>query len=471
MKEIFHCVIKTLSPVHIGCGEVYEPTGFVVDEQKQELVAFDPFQFIAGLPDSEKDRLIRICEQGNIESILEVFKFFKNKPAIGNRVNLSSGFLKHYSQTLSISTRNPKQIQQELNRFSINRTAYLSGFETPFLPGSSVKGSLRTALLNLLQKESRINQDTRKKNASIKPEEKLLKYESLNEDPFRLVKVSDFMPIGDINRKVMYAVDIKKKPGQPPGAYQIVEAIMPGSLFWGSIQVDETISGSGINKPVKLAELKKSARNFYGGEKKRETFELLNAGCPAFDKGEAGTIPLRVGRHSGAECVTIEGHRSIKIMNLNKYLDHATTFWLASDNKRPETNDNLIPFGWVEIVAISETDFNAYRNTPFSMPKPNNNLPPAPVISLVPPPDPEAEYQAKLAQFKRRIEKIKNFQAEVGGLINDINAQQDERLKQAICLILRDKVDTLLKREYKKALDGNKTWATSLKSLFDANGC
>jgi len=470
MKEIFHCVIKTLSPVHIGCGEVYEPTGFVVDEKNKELVAFDPFQFIDGLPDSEKDRLIRICEQGNIESILEMYKFFKNKPATGKRIALSSGFLKHYNQTLSMSTRNPKQIQQEINRFSINRTAFLSGMETPFLPGSSVKGSLRTALLNLRQKESRVDPDSRDRT-SIKLEEKLLGYRSLNEDPFRLVKISDFMPIGDINRKVMYAVDIKKKPGQLPGAYQIVEAIMPGALFWGSIQVDEAASGSGINKPVKLAELKLSARNFYGGEKKRETVQLINAGCPAFDKGAAEAIPLRIGRHSGAECVTIEGHRSIWIMNLKKTLEQATTFWLASDNKRPDTHDNLIPFGWVEIVAISENDFNIYRNKPFAMPKANTNLSPAPITPAAPPPDPEVEYQTKLSQFQGRVAKLKNFQAEIGGLIPNINAQQDSRLKKAICIILKDKANALPKNAFNKALKENKPWACTLKTLFEANGC
>jgi len=302
-------------------------------------------------------------------------------------------------------------------------------------------------------------------------EEKLLKYKSLNEEPFRLVKVSDFMPIGDINRKVMYAVDIKKKPGQPPGAYQIVEAIMPGALFWGSIQVDEAISGSGINKPVKLAELKGSARNFYGGEKKRETVELLNAGCPAFDSGDDGTIPLRLGRHSGAECVTIEGHRSIWIMNLKKTLDHATTFWLASDDKRPETNDNLIPFGWVELVNISDTEFDAYRHTPFSIQTPKTNPAQAPVTPSALPSDPEVEYQTKLTQFQSRVEKFKNFQGEVSALMPTINAQQDERLKQAMCIVLRDKANALPKNTFKKALNENKTWAISLKSLFDANGC
>jgi hypothetical protein len=279
------------------------------------------------------------------------------------------------------------------------------------------------------------------------------------------------MPVGEINRKVMYAVDIKKKPGQPPGAYQIVEVVMPGALFWGSILVDEAVSGSGIIKPLKLADLTGSARTFYGGEKKRETRELLNAGCPAFDNGDAGAIPLRVGRHSGAECVTIEGHRSIWIMNLKKTLDHATTFWLASENKRPETNDGLIPFGWVELVTISETEFNTYRHTPFSMPSRKTILEPASVIPSTPPPDPEAEYQAKLAQFKTRVEKIKNFQGEIGAMIPIINAQQDERLKHAICMILKDKSSALPNKAFAKALKENKIWASSLKALFDANGC
>lgn len=30
-----------------------------------------------------------------------------------------------------------------------------------------------------------------------------------------------------------------------------------------------------------------------------------------------------------------------------KFLDHATTIWLASESSKPNTNNGLVPFGWV----------------------------------------------------------------------------------------------------------------------------
>jgi len=30
-KVKFECFLKVISPVHIGCGEVYEPMGFVIE--------------------------------------------------------------------------------------------------------------------------------------------------------------------------------------------------------------------------------------------------------------------------------------------------------------------------------------------------------------------------------------------------------------------------------------------------------
>jgi CRISPR-associated protein Csm5 len=59
---------------------------------------------------------------------------------------------------------------------------------------------------------------------------------------------------------------------------------------------------------------------------------------------------IRIGRHSGAESMTIYGHRNIKIMQgqgvRDKHQDYATTLWLASESSKPTSNDGLIPFGW-----------------------------------------------------------------------------------------------------------------------------
>lgn len=68
----------------------------------------------------------------------------------------------------------------------------------------------------------------------------------------------------------------------------------------------------------------------------------------------------RIGRHSGAEEMTIEGYRQIMIMQGKgqrpKYLDHATTIWLASETSKPGSNKNLTPFGWV-VLEVVENDF------------------------------------------------------------------------------------------------------------------
>lgn len=65
---------------------------------------------------------------------------------------------------------------------------------------------------------------------------------------------------------------------------------------------------------------------------------------------------LRIGRHSGAEAVTIEGNRHIKIMRGKgqqpKYLDHTTTIWLASETSKPNTNNGLLPFGWAVMEVV-----------------------------------------------------------------------------------------------------------------------
>ena len=63
---------------------------------------------------------------------------------------------------------------------------------------------------------------------------------------------------------------------------------------------------------------------------------------------------LRVGRHSGAESVTIDGVRHIKIMKGNpEYQPQTKTLWLAANE--PKQRTNLLPFGWL-LVEVEPGD-------------------------------------------------------------------------------------------------------------------
>ena len=63
---------------------------------------------------------------------------------------------------------------------------------------------------------------------------------------------------------------------------------------------------------------------------------------------------LRVGKHSGAESITLDDIAQIKIMggrgNPDRYQSETTTLWLASEeSNRENSNGQLLPFGWIFI--------------------------------------------------------------------------------------------------------------------------
>ncbi|MCX7634704.1 MAG: type III-A CRISPR-associated RAMP protein Csm5, partial [Syntrophales bacterium] len=269
-------------------------------------------------------------------------------------VALSGGFISHYNETLKIGTGNENRIKQELNRFAIARTIYHPHTDIPYIPGSSVKGALRTAWLNALQQKKKLSQFPANKAKNL--EETLLDGGKFDTDPFRLVKVSDFMPVGPVKTRVVYAVNEKKTRSKfaARGVYQILEIIEVSSLFEGTITVEKPLDRNAVRSPFTAQELLKSVSDFYRQELARENDELAaidikGIKIPVQTQG----FPMRIGRHSGAESVTIEGQRRIRIMQGKGKpaldLDHATTLWLAASERRPKDR-NLHPFGWVLLI-------------------------------------------------------------------------------------------------------------------------
>ena len=63
-------------------------------------------------------------------------------------------------------------IRQELNQFSISRTAYNPYNNLPYIPGSSIKGALRTAYLSKLATDMSIKgRKDRAKDLEVEPSE------------------------------------------------------------------------------------------------------------------------------------------------------------------------------------------------------------------------------------------------------------------------------------------------------------
>jgi CRISPR-associated protein Csm5 len=89
-------------------------------------------------------------------------------------------------------------------------------------------------------------------------------------------------------------------------------------------------------------------RNYLNSEWLRQIEQLLDNGLlKRLDDGDA--FLLRVGRHSGAEALTLNGVRSIRIMQGRGqqavWENQPKTWWLAADDI--STKQDMLPFGWI----------------------------------------------------------------------------------------------------------------------------
>ncbi len=387
MEKPLKIRLHVLSPVHIGCDDVYEPTSFVIDENKKKLIAFDPLDFIKTLNADQRNEFMKICSGDNL---LSLYKFTKRnfKPTVTSReVDIAAGLAAHYKKVIQMSSYDKNAV---INQFTIQRTIYTFQRNIPYIPGSSIKGSIRTAYLSKLTSEQNFMNCWNKYLQRNELESDQMKYDLIGKkklakrlekdllkgdfetDPFRMVKVLDLVPAGAVKTKVVYAVNAKKKKNEhtslaEKGPQQIYEVINEG-IFEGTmnIDIDTPMQNSNIGLPITIADLKKSINKFYIPLMEAEIKMLkdLDINVPLINKinsNFSGKINksvfiVRIGRHSGAEAVTIEGHRYIKIMQGRdkkpKFDDHATTIWLAAEESKPQNNNGLLPFGWAVMEVV-----------------------------------------------------------------------------------------------------------------------
>ncbi|MCD6534398.1 MAG: type III-A CRISPR-associated RAMP protein Csm5 [Deltaproteobacteria bacterium] len=370
-QETFFFRLEVLSPLHIGCDEDYEPTNFVVDEQTSELINFNPLDFIGALNRDLKIEFADICSQGTVVSLLKIYQFMRRHAALaeGRRISISRSFIEHYRSAVEMPE---SRVKRELNKFRIERTAFQPLTGIPLIPGSSLKGVLRTAILNLRKPKYPMPIDTRDRRAPQELERRIFDDGSFATDPMRLIKVSDFVALPGVQSRIVYAVDKKKNPNSRfecrDDLCQILEVVESGSSFIGSITVmDPGSERTGNNrdvprKPVTMSELRQALGRFFNHEKNREDVELKRIGCdPVTIFKNEKELLLRVGRHSGAECLTLPDYRNIRIMKgKGKKADFsktgATTIWLAADRKKTDVIHGLYPFGWLSAVSLSPAE-------------------------------------------------------------------------------------------------------------------
>ncbi|MBK8118467.1 MAG: hypothetical protein IPK39_03945 [Sulfuritalea sp.] len=359
--------ITTLSPVHVGCDEVFEPTGFVIADGLLHLL--DPAVLAGALDAREKAQLIKLSDER--DPIGPIQQFFKSRrerlaPLASQCIDVAGDIAREYEDKAGQSQARGGDGRPVYNLFPMARTAFNPLDGAPYLPGSSLKGSIRTAWLSRLNRGQPPHEDEKRNPGKL--QQRLLGYApgKFENDPFRHLHLADAHANPERSQpptRIGYAVSKKKRESErgSPELKVYLETVREtladaflgevrftsGALDWGRL----CDACNAFYRPQLEAELDHPQfgpllatdwRQLLSGMLGNELNELMEL--------RQGFL-LRVGRHSGAESVTLDGVRSIKILGAQgqppSYRAQTTEKRFASVTRAAQSG--LMPFGWIWI--------------------------------------------------------------------------------------------------------------------------
>ncbi len=376
--KTYRLALTPLSPIHIGCGEDFEPTNYVIEDGV--LYGFDPSRAVLNALQTSK-----LMDAANRASLMGVQKFFKDNAATfkaqaDTLIPVSSGVASVYEQRVGRAANVEASGNQVFNQLFIERTMHTGRDSQPYIPGSSFKGAIRTVVLDHLNKgnfptdvdfsrKEQIDGRSRKvtKSALFARRDKnwvndvnVIQGEALSTtamekrilcgdfetSPLRLLKVADLMPSTDIDRRVVFAVMRRRRPPiqqdkdkKDPLARK--ECILHGQFraFLADAVLpsldphnDSKTTPSPELRPTDFKAIAKQSNVYNQVRLRRElsildgrglvnpawkySIDTLMAGALGKKLASGDAFLIRLGRYGGAESKTLsgEGVTSIKIM-------------------------------------------------------------------------------------------------------------------------------------------------------------
>lgn len=381
--KVYRLKITTYSPVHIGDSRDLEPTEYVICSESEKadcvvcpecgaknpanardcgicgeplprapvfLYTFTPQQLSEALSPADKQQLLRIVKSDSVNSLKELQKFFRARAAF---------IAKHADKRSKVCPEIAKKYEKAEtdNRFRIEKQISDSVTGLPYIPGSSLKGAIRTALMSVKAEKLHVHKNDFKKSADA--EKMLYGYDDPTDDPFKSLKLGDAVAVLPFMTEIDTAENVKRKENKAVSqkGVSVYMEIIPSKIVFKSTLTFSCGSDSVRRFGETIESIRHACNDFYSDilndQSDRQTIvhgidsrlfeEIRNA------SNRSNAFLLCLGKHGGAESKTVESLRNIKIMtgkdpktgkSTSKYLDHATTYWFAKNGTERR------PFGW-----------------------------------------------------------------------------------------------------------------------------
>ena len=334
-----------LSPVHVGTGEEIAAYDYFI--QSGILIKVNINKIINSLVDDELTEFNKLNDHGNY---LGIRKFLTQKSQDRNWLANVTDFTIPVSK--EVEDKYTENIDNPENQLLINLNERTPVINNPILPGSSIKGAIRTAVLSQLGlHHEKVPYKSQEAEAKILNTYKINRknnrpYIDVGSDPFKYLKISDVQfPTG-----VTYICSVKNVAKDTNDNIKINEMQMIHEVFNSFVKGKEINFESIINLgKMRVGNLiidkdfiSKACKQFYNDKLRNSEFNYFQG-----TDIESNVIKImqqinsndefliRVGRFSGKESITLDKHRK------------------GALPKTRNLAEGKYPMGWIKCKVIS----------------------------------------------------------------------------------------------------------------------
>ena len=351
MKERYKLIIEPITPVHIGTGRKISPLDYKTVKTKTGMKYA---RFSSDLI------LQRICQN------LEKSREFEHITNLADMKQIQAFFHKNFSPDdisylCKMTERFEEKYNDNINLDPLKNACEVDELYRPVgskyavIPGSSIKGAIRTALMDMCRETSN-NFDFQKARKNKNFQNDLFDMSNANTDPLRCISVSDCMFVNN-KMQTVGALQIINEFLSEKNNSQIFAEVISGKLMEECvseeffISIDKDIQAS-INPKTNERYIKKSFSmkdihdecNYFFGENflqeyshfyqkaNSEKFELIHNLKKQIDKirEKENSFIIRLGRWSQFEFVTLYDEK--------KKMGKSRTLF--------DYNGQYLPMGW-----------------------------------------------------------------------------------------------------------------------------
>jgi CRISPR-associated protein Csm5 len=322
----YRVTIQFLSPVHVGSGHILDPYEYVTrrDDSGQWLVIFDQAAMLADLPENKRQQFLQLCDRADHVQLRRFFQIEVKSQHERWRIALDQGTFDEIQRNVN----NPNR----MGNIHLFTRDWQTG--SPYLPGSSIKGAIRTAIVDhLLQQLPDETKEQLRQKYKARPdytprgpqfEAEVLGHfrdgtPDLYSDPFKQLAVAD-APLPPEAMRI-HRVQLVGSQGRGQGAEGILmyrDVVMPWlgtkpvvvqtEVRWHKRFLSEVMGHKRLPREITPADICRACNDFYRPryDKEREKFPVPSGGTLSGLPDETGTgCLLRLGGHSHFECMTV----------------------------------------------------------------------------------------------------------------------------------------------------------------------